>query len=281
MAGAAKRRVGIIGGMGPEATVLLMSRIVALTPAEDDSDHVPLLVDSNTQVPSRIAALIEKTGADPAPVLVEMARRLEVGGAEALAMPCNTAHHYAPAIRRAVGIPFLDMVELSVRRACAMPLPNRRIGLLASPAVRLTGIFDRAFAEAGCETLYPDDEAPVLAAIRAIKRDSADPAARTAVAAAASQLAAAGSDLILIACSELSLIADAVVPTTPVIDTIDVLAEAVVAFASSDRTTSSNDGRATSGQRPLAAATADSRERRPDDAAKLETTGQENRETAR
>ncbi len=281
MAGAAKRRVGILGGMGPEATVLLMSRIVALTPAEDDSNHVPLLVDSNTQVPSRIAALIEKTGADPAPVLVEMARRLEAGGAEALAMPCNTAHHYAPAIRQAVGIPFLDMVELSVRQALAMPLPSRRVGLLASPAVHLTGIFDRAFAEVGCETLYPDDEAPVLAAIRAIKRDSADPAARAAVAAAAQQLAAAESDLVLIACSELSLLAEAVPPPTPVIDTIDVLAEAVVAFASSDNTTPSNDGRTTSGQRHLAAAIADSRARRPDDAAPLETTGQQNRETAR
>ncbi len=108
-----KRRIGILGGMGPEATVLLMSRIIARTPAADDSDHVPLLVDNNTQVPSRIKALIEKTGEDPGPVLTDMARRLEAAGVAALAMPCNTAHHYASRIRAAVSIPFLDMIELS------------------------------------------------------------------------------------------------------------------------------------------------------------------------
>ena len=93
VAGLPKRRIGILGGMGPEATVLLMSRIIARTPAADDRDHVPLFVDNNTQVPSRIAALIEGTGEDPGPVLADMARRLEANGAEALAMPCNTAHH--------------------------------------------------------------------------------------------------------------------------------------------------------------------------------------------
>jgi hypothetical protein len=106
------RRVGILGGMGPEATVLLMSRLIEATPAADDSDHVPLIVDQNPQVPSRIARLLEGRGADPAPVLADMARRLEATGAEALAMPCNTAHYYAPAIRAAVGIPLIDMIGL-------------------------------------------------------------------------------------------------------------------------------------------------------------------------
>src|SRR5699024_6094263 len=74
----ALRRVGILGGMGPEATVLLMSRVIAATPAKDDADHIPLIVDQNPQGPSRIARLIEGIGADPAPVLAAMARRLEV-----------------------------------------------------------------------------------------------------------------------------------------------------------------------------------------------------------
>ena len=68
------RPVGILGGMGPEATILLMQRIMAAVPARDDSDHVPLIVHQNPQVPSRIAALIEGTGTDPGPVLAGMAR---------------------------------------------------------------------------------------------------------------------------------------------------------------------------------------------------------------
>ena len=79
-----------------------MQKVLDAIPAVDDADHIPLLVDQNPQVPSRIRRLIEGTGEDPAPVLADMARRLVAGGAEALAMPCNTAHHYAPAIRSAV-----------------------------------------------------------------------------------------------------------------------------------------------------------------------------------
>ena len=138
------RRVGILGGMGPQATILLMQKVVDGIAAADDADHVPLLVDQNPQVPSRIRHLIEGTGEDPGPVLVGMARRLVAGGAMALAMPCNTAHHYAPAIRSAVRVPFLDMVELSVNRAARMTGSGGQVGILASPAVRRIGLFDAA-----------------------------------------------------------------------------------------------------------------------------------------
>ncbi|WP_372837368.1 aspartate/glutamate racemase family protein, partial [Puniceibacterium confluentis] len=114
------RRIGILGGMGPEATILIMQKILAGVSAQDDSDHIPLIVDQNTQVPSRIRHLLEGGTVDPAPALADMARRLVAGGAEALAMPCNTAHHYAEAIRAAVTVPFLDMVALSVAHAAAL-----------------------------------------------------------------------------------------------------------------------------------------------------------------
>ncbi len=107
--------------MGPEATVALMARVIALVRAEDDADHVPLIVDQNPQVPSRIDWLVHGRGTDPAPVLAQMARRLEQAGAEALAMPCNTAHHFAPAIRAASRLPFIDMVATSVARARSRP----------------------------------------------------------------------------------------------------------------------------------------------------------------
>ena len=151
------RRVGILGGMGPEATVLLMQKIIAATPARDDADHIPLIVDQNPQVPSRIRHLIEGGGEDPGPVLAAMALRLQLAGAEALAMPCNTAHHYAPQIRAAANLPFIDMVQLSVGRAAHLAGKGARLGVLASPAVRQTGLFDAAFASAGLTAAYADD----------------------------------------------------------------------------------------------------------------------------
>jgi len=225
------RRIGIIGGMGPEATVLLMNRIIATTPARDDADHVPMIVDNHPQVPSRIRALIEGGGEDPDPVITGMAQKLEAYGAEALAMPCNTAHHYADGIRNAVTIPFIDMVKLTVDAVSSETRPGAKIGMLASPAVRITGIFDTAFAGTGRIPLYLADDAPLLELIRHIKIHGADDNARAQMTVASRALVAEGADMLLIACSELSLVSSAVDPAAHAIDTIDLLAGACIAFS--------------------------------------------------
>lgn len=222
--------------MGPEATVLLMSRIIGMTDAHDDADHVPMLVDNNTQVPSRIKALIEKTGEDPGPVLIDMALRLEAAGVDALAMPCNTAHYYAPRIQAAVSIPLLDMIELSADAAATaadfQKSGNPLVGILASPAVRATGMFDRACARRGFQTAYPADQDSLLACIRAVKAKDSGPESRDLLQRAASELHGRGIKVMLIACSELSIISDAIPKDFGSIDTLDVLADAVVRFAS-------------------------------------------------
>jgi len=225
------RTIGILGGMGPEATVLLMSRIIAAVPATDDADHVPLIVDQNPQVPSRIAHLIEGTGPDPAPVLAAMARRLETAGAQALAMPCNTAHHYLPAIRAAVSVPVIDMVAASARAARQAAGQGGKIGLLASPAVARVGLFDRALVAEGLSVLHPAAGDELLAAIRRIKAEGQVAMARAALLRASEALLKDGAEVQLIACTEFSLIADAVAPGVRGIDTLDVLVEEIVAAA--------------------------------------------------
>ncbi|WP_413872104.1 aspartate/glutamate racemase family protein [Albidovulum sp.] len=225
------RTVGILGGMGPEATVLLMQRVIRAAGAKDDSGHIHLVVDQNPQVPSRIAWLLEGRGEDPAPVLAAMARGLQAAGAEALAMPCNTAHHFAPAIRDAVTVPFLDMVTLAVARARALAGTGGRVGILASPAVRRTALFEARMEAAGLEPLYPEDEAALLSAIRRIKAGGADEAARAVLGAASAFLLAGGARVQMIACTEFSLIADAVAGGAVAFDTLDVLVEAIRDFA--------------------------------------------------
>ncbi len=223
--------------MGPEATVLLMQRVIAAVPATDDAGHIPLIVDQNPQVPSRIAHLIAGTGPDPAPVLAAMARRLVAAGAEALAMPCVTAHHYAPAIRGAAGVPFLDMVALSVLRAAGLSGTSGRgggaVGILASPAVRRVGLFDAPLAREGLVPVYPRDEAALLAAIRQIKAEGPSPDAGALLRAASEDLLAQGAQVQMIACTELSLVARGADGAAwfDRFDTLDVLVQAVVGFA--------------------------------------------------
>lgn len=225
------RRIGIIGGMGPEATVLLMSKVIELTLADDDSDHVSMIVDNNTQIPSRIKAIIEKTGEDPSPVLIDTACRLEKCGAEALAMPCNTAHYYAPMIENAVEIPLINMVTLTVNQLTTLSTSIKRVGILASPAVYKTKIFDHAFSARNIETLYPSDQDKMLNAIRALKINSHDDIARQTMQSAALELNELGADCLLIACSELSIIANSVTINIPCFDTIDILARGIINFS--------------------------------------------------
>jgi aspartate racemase len=222
-----RRVVGLLGGMGPEATILLQQRLLASVTARDDSDHLPLLIDMNPQVPSRIAHLIEGTGIDPTPVLVAMAQRLQAAGATALAMPCNTAHHYAFAIQSAVSVPLLNMVDLSVAEASRSPGAGGALGMLASPAVKKVGVFDAAFAASGLVPLWPSQPDLMLQAIRLIKARGDCPEARAQLAAAANELAAQGARTVLVACSEFSMIADAVPKGIAAIDTVDILAAAI------------------------------------------------------
>ena len=222
--------IGIIGGMGPEATLDLMRRVLAATPAGDDGDHIHMIVDNNPKVPSRIAALIERTGADPAPELVRMARGLEAAGATVLAMPCNTAHAYAGQIAAAVTIPLLDMVKLTAGRIGRMVLPHRRIGMLASTAVKMLGLYDDALRPLGIALEWPQRQSDLMGVITAVKRGDTSPANRQAFAAIAADLTARDTDMLVIACTELSVLAPGLGPTAAVLDALDVLSEEIVAL---------------------------------------------------
>ena len=133
-----ERVAGVLGGMGPEATVDLMSRVIQATPATDDSDHIRLLIDNDPKVPSRIKAIVEGTGDSPVDCLISMARNLQRIGADFLVMPCNTAHYYYHPIAAAVDIPIVNMIAL-VAQAAVNRVPDlQKVGVLASTAVQRT-----------------------------------------------------------------------------------------------------------------------------------------------
>jgi aspartate racemase len=223
------KTVGIIGGMGPEATVLLMQKVLAAVPARDDADHVPLIVHQNTAVPSRIKRLIDGTGDDPGPVLAKMALELVAAGADALAMPCNTAHAYVPQITAVTALPFLDMREATVGHLTKALPQGARIGMLASPAVRLAGVFDDLFGKAGLTQVFVHNEAQLLGLIRQIKAGDTGPLAQAELHRLAGILSKT-SDHLLVACTELSLLTSTLNDFAWT-DSLDCLTSSIVAFA--------------------------------------------------
>jgi aspartate racemase len=218
--------IGILGGMGPEATVELMRRVIERTPARDDQDHVHLLVDNNPQVPSRIAALLEESGPSPLDELVRMARRLEHAGAHCLAMPCNTAHYYLHTLGQQVTVPFLDMIQLTTERV--VQLQPKRVGLLASTAVLKLGLYAQALASAQVSLLVPESQDSVMELIRAVKRGEVGGETPGRFLNTVQALEQSGCDVLLVACTELSLLAPHLKTSMHVIDALDCLTDAIV-----------------------------------------------------
>jgi aspartate racemase len=225
--------VGVIGGMGPEATVDFMHRLIAATPARDDTDHLRVLVDNNPKVPSRIAALIEQNGEDPTSALCEMAQKLEAHGADFLVIPCNTAHYYLPAIAQSVHIPLLDMVGLSIEKLTAIRPKPTRVGVLASPAVRLIGLYESRMEEAGLTAIFPnpEHEAALLDIIRAVKAGQLKQHHQQRYDEIAGTLSEEGAEVLLIACTELSVMGPLHSTTLRAMDALDALVEATVRTA--------------------------------------------------
>ena len=224
--------VGILGGMGPEAALDLMARILRLTPASDDAHHIRCLVDQNPKVPSRIKALIERDGISPGPCMAEMARGLQAWGADFLAIPCNTAHFYYDDVAQAVNIPVLHLIDLTVDAVLAREPGLKTVGILASPAVRDTGLYTTRFQARGVRAVYPPpmEQEQLLAVIRAVKAGYTDEAhTHTKLGDIAAGLARTAGPVSIIACTELSVLSH-VVPARAY-DAAEILAEEIVAVA--------------------------------------------------
>ncbi len=220
--------VGIIGGMGPEATVDLMQRIIRLTPAMDDKDHIRCIVDNNPKVPSRIKAIIEGNGEDPGPVMADMGRRLEAWGADFLVIPCNTAHYYHNAVQQAVTIPVVDMIDLVVKAVKTSFSREKNIGMLASPAVAITRLYTRRFDASGMTEVWPDPDYQdrLFHIIRQVKTGRISPDLHQQYARVCDHLRDRDVRVAIVACTELSVLGGDLSVST--IDASQVLAEAIV-----------------------------------------------------
>jgi aspartate racemase len=224
--------VGILGGMGPEATLDFMAKVIAMTAAEKDQDHVRMIVDHNPRVPNRQAA-IRSGSAEVEKELAAMAARLEAAGADFLVMPCNSAHAFAAAIRQAVAIPFVSIIAQAIRQIEATVPEARRVGVLATDGLLEAGIYQQALAAAGREALLPrDDElARLMSLIGRVKAGDKGREVAEQTGTLAELLASAGAEVIVAACTEIPLVLPAGNISVPVISSTDALARATVDLA--------------------------------------------------
>ena len=224
--------IGILGGMGPEATADLYYRIIRATPAEKDHDHPRTIIYSNTKVPDRTAAII---GDGPSPLgeMVKAGIALEQAGADFLIMPCNTAHYFIDDLRGNLGIPVLDMIELTAE-AFVERLPDASgAGLIATDGTVKSGIYESRFGKKGVNIVVPSTEmqGEAMAAIYDHVKAGDLQGGREVILRVADELVNNDIQAILCGCTEVSLVLKDGDLTTPVLDPLQVLAEHAVKYA--------------------------------------------------
>lgn len=203
-------KLGIVGGVGPAATVDFMEKIIANTAAHRDQDHVKLIVEHNPQIPDRTANLIGE-GEDPTLALYAACKRLEANQADLIAIPCNTAHAYIERMRGQVDVPIINMLQETVSHIKRHHADVRTVGLLATAGTIGSRVYHDAAAGAPFELLVPDDthQALVMRAIygkHGIKAGYLDGECRHDLMRALQHLVGAGATLVILGCTELPLL---------------------------------------------------------------------------
>jgi len=215
--------LGVIGGMGPLATVNFFEKLVEQTTVENDQDHPRIFIDNNPKVPDRTKAILGE-GSSPAPVIIEMARNLHRAGADFLAMPCVTAHYWFDEIQKQVDIPIIHMIR-ETAEVYSSQFSGKKAGLLATAGTLKTRIFQSVFPSDSI--LTPETESQtqhVMKAIYGVKGGDVT-AAKPLILRAADILIHNGAELLIAGCTEVPIILKPGDKAVPLLDPIQVLIE--------------------------------------------------------
>lgn len=226
-----KKTIGILGGMGPLATADLFRKIVLLTAAACDNDHIRVYIDDNASIPDRTAAILGG-GADPMPAMTDSLRKLEACGADCIIMPCNTAHYFLPRLQALTHVPFLSMLE-STARACRVRFPGKTAAVLATKGTLAAGLYQRALEAESVPFLIPggaEQDALMRVIYNGVKAGSPPDAYRVDMMSVLKALAGRGADYFILGCTELPLASQALALDEPTVDPTAELAKAAIRF---------------------------------------------------
>jgi aspartate racemase len=224
--------IGVLGGMGPEATLDFYGKLIRLTPARQDQDHLRVIIDSNPKVPDRTQAILHG-GESPVPVLLSGAHALKRAGADFIVIPCVSAHFFLEELLRESPLPIISIFDATadeIKRVC----PSAALaGLMGTTGTIGGGRFQAVLERAGLEVLVPDQEGQekIMYAIYSVK-DSQALERRLKGESLAQEVALSlvrrGAHLIVAGCTELPLVLKADGLPVPLVDPLVALARAAI-----------------------------------------------------
>jgi aspartate racemase len=221
------RRAGVLGGMGPEATLVFLEKFYSLTRGRLEQQRPALLINIEPRVPDRNEAW-RGIGTSPAATLAEMGRSLARAGADFCVMPCVTAHGFVESFERDVGIPLIRMPDVIAETLQTAAPADSPVGLLATTTTLEMKLFQTAFGSRNTPFILPDEieQEALMRAIYAIKKGED---ARSSVLAIAQSLIARGAGKLLLGCTDLSVLSLVGLEGCTVVDALDLLAQRTLA----------------------------------------------------
>jgi aspartate racemase len=219
---------GVIGGMGPQATIEFMQRIAARTGGGLEQDQLRLLVDQNPKIPNRHQAII--SGNDTvSPVLLAMGRGLQAAGADFLVVPCNTAHAFVGLLTQELDIPLLSIIDC-VKRLIEEDYGRVSIGLMAADGCLISEVYQKALNDTAKEviTLSGDSQAEFMTLVYRVKAGEISADLAQSVKTLFDELVDLGAEVLIAGCTEIPLMMSGSSYPLPCVDTLDVLVEATV-----------------------------------------------------
>ena len=225
------KTLGIIGGMGPAATLDLFYKILKATPAKRDQDHIHIIIDNFPQIPDRTAFLLGK-GENPLPYLLKSVRTLEKANVDVLCMPCNTAHYFIEDIRKATPLPFISIIESTLNEIRSRFQDSKNIGLLATDGTIIGRVYHKIFEVEGYKIITPLEEKQneVMKTVYSIKAGRIEENVQT-FEEIIEHMKFLGSEVVILGCTELPILLKYFEPSIPVIDATSCLAKEIVDFA--------------------------------------------------
>ncbi len=226
--------IGILGGMGPEATIDLFQKIVKLTPAQQDQEHLRIIIDNNPKIPDRTKAILHG-GENPLPELIKTAQNLERAGADFIIMPCNTAHYYYHEIQKKVNIPIMNMIQETASYIHhALPSLNK-ISLFATRGTYQAGLYQSYLKNFAIETLLPPEEEQqqLMEIIYGVKAGKDFNFLKKQITAIAQSQIKKGAQAIIAGCTEIPLILKDGDIEIPIMDPTLILAQKAIEKATS------------------------------------------------
>lgn len=221
--------VGILGGMGPEATASFFYKIVAKTPAKKDQEHIPMIIFNNPKIPDRSVSFLR--GQNGVLIsLIDGIRFLINSKVNLVAIPCVSSHLYYQELIKGCNIPILNIVDETTSYVANNTPGIHKVGILATTVIIKKKLFTNAFDERNIDTIVPSKEIQqnsVMPAIYSIKAGEKKRATEM-IDKAIRELVARGAQAIVAGCTEISLIMNPDSSSVQVIDTLDCLADAVI-----------------------------------------------------